>query len=78
MREGKSIALFDHQGCKTKFFARFQNFPRSPLYTGKCPNPSCNRTISLFPEETYVSMDKARRVYIKLLADQKNRIYWQT
>ncbi len=78
MRKGKSIALFDHRGCRTKFFARLQNSSRSLLYRGKCPNPSCNRTLSLYPEETYVSTDKARREYIKLLSFQGNRIYWQT
>lgn len=76
MKKGKSIALFDHHGCRTKFFMRLDNAFQSAVFKGKCPNPSCNRNVSLFPEVTFSSTDKARREYIKLITYNNNRIFW--
>lgn len=78
MKKVKRVALFGHQGCKTKFFARLDESPRSQKYRGRCPNPHCNRTVTLFPEAMFASMDKARREYIKLTNHDIGRIYWQT
>ncbi|HQA72300.1 MAG: hypothetical protein GXY28_00380 [Bacteriovoracaceae bacterium] len=78
MRRGNRVALFDHQGCNTKFFARLDGSTGAQKYRGKCPNPHCNRTITLFPEAMFASMDKARREYIKLTNHEIGRIYWQT
>jgi hypothetical protein len=76
MEKEKQVALFDHQSCKSKFFARLGSSPYVK-YRGKCPNPHCNRRISLFPEELFSSTDKARREYIRLSQHEKIRIYWQ-
>lgn len=38
MRRMKKIALFDHQGCQTKFFARFDVSSGPLKYRGRCPN----------------------------------------
>lgn len=77
MRKEKQFALFDHHGCKSKFFARLESSP--PVkYRGKCPNPHCNRRVSLFPEMMFSSTDKARREYIRLSQHEKISIYWQT
>ena len=78
MRRMKKVALFDHPGCQTKFFARLDSSVNSHKYRGRCPNPRCNRTVSLFPEVMFTSMDKARREYIKLTHTEIGRIYWQT
>jgi len=78
MRRGNRVALFDHQGCNTKFFARLDGSTGAQKYRGRCPNPHCNRTITLFPETMFASMDKARREYIKLTNHEIGRIYWQT
>jgi hypothetical protein len=78
MRRKAKVALFDHQGCKTKFFARVEISADARKYRGRCPNPHCNRTVSLFPEALFTSMDKARREYIKLANTRLERIYWQT
>ena len=75
-KNGK-VALFGHSGCKSKFFVKFGS-ETSPRYTGKCPNPHCNRKVSLLPEELFPSMDKARRKYIKLAHSKKDDIYWQS
>jgi hypothetical protein len=77
MEERKQVALFDHQGCRTKFFARLKAHDSSK-YRGKCPNPKCNRRVSLKPEEKYISTDKARREYIRLSHYPRISIYWQT
>jgi len=77
MRRMKKIALFDHQGCQTKFFARFDVSSGPLKYRGRCPNPHCNRTVSLFPETLFTSMDKARRAYIKLTNNDIGKIFWQ-
>jgi len=78
MKRIKQVALFDHQGCQTKFFARFDGFASPLKYRGRCPNPHCNRTVSLFPETLFNSMDKARRAYIKLTNNDIGNIFWQT
>lgn len=77
MMEEKQVALFDHQGCRSKFFAKLEDHDDSK-YRGKCPNPACNRRVSLKPEEKFPSMDKARREYIRLSHYPRIRVYWQT
>ncbi len=77
MEKNKKIALFDHHGCQSKFFARLETSQPSK-YKGRCPNPKCNRTVTLMPEELFTSMDKARREYIRLSSHRDIRIYWHT
>ena len=77
MEEKKNVALFDHQECKSRFFARIES-SAALRYRGRCPNPACNKKVSLKAEEMYVSTDKARRKYIRLSNHPKNQIYWQT
>ena len=77
MIKQKQVALFGHQGCRSKFFARLET-RNSSKYQGKCPNPKCNRRVSLKPEEKFSSTDKARREYIRLSHYPRMKIYWQT
>ena len=77
MLDQKKVALFGHHGCRSKFFARLEAHD-SFKYRGKCPNPKCNRRVSLMPEEKYTSMDKARREYIRLSHYPRMKISWQT
>lgn len=76
MEEDRKIALFDHQKCKSRFFAKFEAVGCSK-YRGQCPNPRCNRKVSLNPKEMFASTDKARREYIRLSHHRDFQIYWQ-
>jgi hypothetical protein len=76
MKEAMRVALFGHPKCRSKFFVELNAEPASQ-YKGKCPNPSCNRHVVLFPEELFPSTDKARREYIKRSQGIASPIYWK-
>jgi hypothetical protein len=76
MRSTKNLALFGHGSCGSKFFAEPND--NAYKYTGKCPNPDCNKRVALFPEEIFGSTDKARRAYIRKYQKGDDPIFWQT
>lgn len=75
MNTAKKLALYGHDSCGTAFIAE----PREDItmmYTGKCPNPLCNRPVVLSPAEIFSSIDKARREYIRKARSEEESIFW--
>jgi hypothetical protein len=76
MSTTKKLALYGHDSCGTAFIAE----PRENTtmkYTGKCPNPQCNRHVILSPAEIFTSIDKARREYIRKAKRKGVPVFWQ-
>ncbi|HOH81249.1 MAG TPA: hypothetical protein PLS25_06435 [Methanoregulaceae archaeon] len=68
-------ALFRHGECGSKFITE-PNDKQAQSYTGRCPNPSCNMEVVLVPKELFLSIDIARRAYIKE-ARNNDFIFWR-
>jgi len=76
MRKETTLALYGHGSCGSIIFAEIEH-PESSGYKGTCPNPHCNRHVSLRPKTLFHSIDKARRDYIKKSRSGNNYVYWQ-
>jgi hypothetical protein len=76
MSNSKKLALYGHDSCGTAFIAEPREHT-SMTYTGKCPNPQCNRHVVLSPAEIFTSIDKARREYIRKAKMKREQVFWQ-